>query len=66
MEWRILTRITLHNDHVKNLQILDLAGFKEQNRYNEILPFKHSQVELGSIISKLSEGVLSLRQQAIS
>ena len=29
MEWRIMTRITLHQDHVKNLQILDLTSFKE-------------------------------------
>ena len=49
MEFRILTRITLHQDHVKNLQILDRTAFKEQNRYNEVLPFKHCQVELNDI-----------------
>lgn len=46
-EWRIMNRITLNQDHVKNLPMMDQTGFKDQNRYDEVLPFKHSQVVIG-------------------
>ena len=49
MQWRILERMTFHQDHVKNLQILDLQGFKDQNRYPVVLPYKHCQLQLGSL-----------------
>ena len=30
---------------------MDLLGYKEQNRHAEIIPFKHSQVQLGCLKS---------------
>lgn len=46
MEFRFLERITLHEDHAKNLRVIQLPTFKNFNRYGEVLPFKHSQVEV--------------------
>jgi cadherin 5 type 2 (VE-cadherin) len=46
MEFRFLERITLHEDHVKNLRNIESADFKKLNRHQEVLPFKHSQVRL--------------------
>ena len=42
MEFRFLERITLHEDHVKNLRNIESADFKKLNRHQEVLPFKHS------------------------
>jgi hypothetical protein len=44
MEFRFMERITLHEDHVKNLMVIQSAEFKNLNKYEEVLPFKHSQV----------------------
>lgn len=46
MEYRFLERITLHEDHVKNLRNIESADFKKLNRHQEVLPFKHSQVRI--------------------
>lgn len=46
MEYRILQRMTGHKDHVANLFVRSHKIFKDSNRHNDILPFKHSRVKL--------------------
>ena len=33
MEFRVIERISLHHDHAKNLVVLNLSQFKDQNRH---------------------------------
>jgi hypothetical protein len=40
MEFRILSRMTQHKGHVKNLYNSPKMEFKKQNRYLEVLPCK--------------------------
>jgi protein tyrosine phosphatase len=46
MEFRILTRMTQHKEHVKNLFYSVSSEFMAHNRWNDILPFAHSRVLL--------------------
>jgi len=48
MEFRVLSRMTQHKGHVKNLFTSPKFDFKQQNRYKEVLPFNHSRVMLES------------------
>lgn len=46
MEFRVLSRINCHKSHYLNLYKSPNLDFKSKNRYNEVLPFKHSRVTL--------------------
>ena len=46
MEFRVLTRLNCHKLHYLNLYKSPMHEFKSKNRYNEVLPFRHTRVIL--------------------
>lgn len=46
MEFRIIQKISCHKDHAQNFFVSANSTFFKLNRHKDVLPFKHSRVEL--------------------
>ena len=63
MEFRVIERISLHQDHANNLQIIRLQQFQGENRHPTVLPFRHSQVKLGKMpVAKIAHNDLMIKK----